>query len=403
VNLPLQKVCDIHDLFHPEIDNILRDDLRSIPFGSRRAWEFAMIFRALSIKGKLHPAAQGLAMGAGTEKLIYAIVPRVAKTMVTDLYLPNSGWVGVRTDNPRDLILQKAPWPIDANKVDAMAMDMRKLDFPDESFDFCWSTGSFEHIGRDTDFLQHFKEVERVLKPGGVYAFTTAITFGGVTEPIPHNYYFDPNHLIDLIHASPLHAEPEFDCFVRDHIFNRPHPERLQDYGCDAARKFSKPIVSFRRGIILAANVMVLTKDSGRTKVRPQVRGLEESRKRLTVQADGHLSALWSDFQYLQPEVEKGSLTIQPQVFGDGTAVIDVIIPHGGPETLKWTVKPRPISGSITWEPLQSGKLTALDSSFRFETKRDRLYSVKLSIPLSAKMSGAAKDLSRVVVKAKVI
>ena len=118
-------------------------------------------------------------MGAGTEKLIYAIVPRVAKTMVTDLYLPNSGWVGVRTDNPRDLILQKAPWPIDANKVDAMAMDMRKLDFPDDSFDFCWSTGSFEHIGRDADFLQHFKEVERVLKPGGVYAFTTAITFGG--------------------------------------------------------------------------------------------------------------------------------------------------------------------------------------------------------------------------------
>lgn len=401
MNLPLQKVCDIYDLFEPEIDSILRDELRSIPFGSRRAWEFAMIFRALASKGKLNPAAQGLAMGAGTEKLIYAIVPRVAKTMVTDLYLPNSGWVGVRTDNPRDLILQKAPWPIDAQKVDAMAMDMRKLDFPDESFDFCWSTGSFEHIGRDEDFLRHFSEVERVLKPGGVYAFTTAITFGGVTEPIPHNYYFDPNHLIDLIHASPLHAEPVFDCFVRDHIFNRPHPERLQDYGFDPGRKFSKPIVSFRRGVLLAANVMVLTKDAGRAKVRPQVRGLEESRKRLTSQADGYLRDLWSEFQYLQTTAEKGGLSIQPQVFGNGAALIDVIIPRGGPDKLKWTVKHRPISGSVTWKTLQTGKLTANDSTFRFETKRDHLYSIKLSNPLSAKLSNAAADLSRIVVKAK--
>ncbi|CAN7629104.1 methyltransferase domain-containing protein [Pararhizobium sp. LjRoot238] len=352
-----------------------------------------MIFRALSKKGKLHPAAQGLAMGAGTEKLIYAIVPRVAKTMVTDLYLPNSGWVGVRTDNPLDLILQKAPWPIDAQKVDAMAMDMRKLDFPDESFDFCWSTGAFEHIGRDEDFLRHFREVERVLKPGGVYAFTTAITFGGVTEDIPHNYYFDPNHLIDLIHGSPLHAEPVFDCFVRDHIFNRPHPERLQDYGFEPGTKFSKPIVSFRRGVLLAANVMVLTKEAGRAKVRPEVRGLEQARQRLTNQADAYLRQLWSDFQYLQTTAEKGGLSIQPQVFGNGEALVDVIVPHGGPANLKWTVKQRPISGSVTWEPLTAGTVTVAEGSFRFPTRRDRLYSIKLS--------SATGDLDRIVVKAK--
>jgi len=392
--MPLQKVCDIYDLFDPEVDTILRDNLRAMPFGSRRAWEFAMIFRALSRKGKLHPAAQGLAMGAGTEKLIYAIVPRVAKTIVTDLYLPNSGWVGVRTDNPRDLILQKAPWPIDAQKIDAMAMDMRKLDFPDESFDFCWSTGSFEHIGRDEDFLRHFSEVERVLKPGGVYAFTTAITFGGVTEAIPHNYYFDPNHLVDLIHASPLHAEPVFDCWVRDHIFNLPHPERLQDYGFEPGKKFSKPIISFRRGVLLAANVMVLSKETHRAKVRPEVRGLEQSRKRLTSQADAYLRELWSDFQYLQTTAEKDGLSIQPQVFGNGEALVDVIVPQGGPDNLKWTVKQRPISESVTWEPLTAGTVTAAEGRFRFPTRRDRLYSIKLS-------SQATGDLGRIVVKAK--
>ena len=41
--LGLQKVCDIHDFFHPEIDRILREELKVVRFGSRRAWEFAMI------------------------------------------------------------------------------------------------------------------------------------------------------------------------------------------------------------------------------------------------------------------------------------------------------------------------------------------------------------------------
>ncbi|MFB2551569.1 class I SAM-dependent methyltransferase [Ensifer soli] len=353
-----------------------------------------MIYRALSQKGMLRPDAHALAMGAGTEKLIYAIVPRVAKTMVTDLYLPDSGWVGVRTENPRDLVLKKAPWPIEDAKVDAMAMDMRDLKFPDESYDFCWSTGSFEHIGTDEDFLRHFREVERVLKPGGVYAFTTAVTFGGVTEPIPHNYYFDPNHLVDLIHASPLHGEPVFDCTVVDHLFNRPHPERFQDYGFASGNKISKTVVSFRRGIILTANVMVLTKDRGREKVRPRVVGLEKTRQRLRAHADSYVNELWSSYQYLDMGIEKKDLTAQPQVFGNGAALVDVILPPGSPTSLTWTVKQRPISSVYTWESAASGKITPTASTFTFPTRRDYLYSIKLT-------AAGSGDLKRIVVKAK--
>ncbi|WP_275782507.1 class I SAM-dependent methyltransferase [Pararhizobium gei] len=392
--LSLQKICDIYDFFDPEIDAILRDDLKSTPFGSRRAWEFAMIFRALRQKGKIRPDAHGLAMGAGTERLIYTIVPRVAKTIVTDLYLPDSGWVGVRTDNPTDLVVQKAPWPIDRTKFDAMAMDMRALEFPDDSFDFCWSTGSFEHIGTDEDFLRHFREVERVLKPGGVYAFTTAVTFGGVTEPIPHNYYFDPNHLVDLIHQSPLHAEPFFDCFMREHTFNHPHPERLQDYGLSAVTRMSKPIISFRRGVVLTANIMVLTKTPGRVKIRPHVVGLQATSERLNAKAEAFVKDLWSSFQYIETSIDKKEIKAQPQVFGDGEVVVDIILPPGSPRSLKWSVKRRAISSNYSWANEAQGKVTPDAGTFRFSARRDSVYSIKLS-------DWQSGDLSRIVMKAK--
>jgi hypothetical protein len=97
----LQKVCDICDFFDPEVDQIIRGDLRAVPFGSRRAWEFAMIFRALRAKGKLNGAAAGIGMGAGTERLIYVLARHAKKLLVTDLYLPDQGWKGVRTTDPK--------------------------------------------------------------------------------------------------------------------------------------------------------------------------------------------------------------------------------------------------------------------------------------------------------------
>ena len=347
--LGLQKVCDIHDFFHPEIDHILRKELKSVPFGSRRAWEFAMIFRALQKKGKLHAEAGGLAMGAGTERLIYSIARHARRTVVTDLYTPDSSWVGVRTTNPRQLVMSKAPWPIDAARIDALAMDMRDLKFPENSFDFCWSTGAFEHIGDDEDFRRHFSEVHRVLRPGGVYAFTTAVVFGPQSLRIPHNHYFHPQHLIDLLHESPLHAEPEFDCRVTDHLFNRPHIERFQDYGFPAGQQVSKPVISFRRGALLTANVMVLTKDPARPKKRPVVVGFDATCKQVRRHADSLTGHMWKDFQVLRPELSRDELVVQPQYFGSSKIAIDVMFGRGASHQVQLVIKSRPIDEFRGW------------------------------------------------------
>jgi SAM-dependent methyltransferase len=393
--LGLQKVCDIHDFFHPEIDAILREGLESVPFGSRRAWEFAMIFRALQQKGKLHDKADGLAMGAGTERLIYSIARIARKTTVTDLYLPNSGWVGVRTTDPKALVMSKAPWAVDAARIDAMAMDMRELKFADESFDFCWSTGAIEHIGEDADFSRHLAEVHRVLRPGGVYAFTTAVVFGPQTLRIPHNYYFNPEHLIDLLHASPLHAEPKFDCRVTDHLFNRPHIERFQDYGFPAGSQISKPVVSFRRGALLTANVMVLTKDAARPKKRPVVVGFDAACRQLRRHADNFVTHLWKEPQQLRAEAERDNLVVQPQYFGAGKIEIDVLLGANAPHELHLAVKSRAVEDHSGWKVDRRATLTR-DTDYRLalDTVDGRVYSLSIDgVP--------PEQADRVVIRAK--
>ena len=41
---------------------------------------------------------------------------------------------------------------------------MRALEFEDASFDFCYSSCAMEHIGKYDDFLEHLREVRRVLE-----------------------------------------------------------------------------------------------------------------------------------------------------------------------------------------------------------------------------------------------
>ncbi len=375
----LQKVCDVCDFFDPEIDQIIRGDLRSVPFGSRRAWEFAMIFRALRAKGKLNGAATGIGMGAGTERLIYVLARHAKKLLVTDLYLPDQGWKGVRTTDPKGLVMSRAPWPVNANKIDAAAMDMRALTCADESFDFAWSTGAFEHIGADADFSKHFEEVHRVLKPGGVYAFTTAVVFGDKTLAIPHNHYFHPQHLLDLIDASPFSAEPEFDLTLQSHLFNQPHFERFQDYGVGAASQFSKPIVSFRRGALLAANVMVLTKDAAAKQARTRLVGYDESCRRLAQQRDQLVRRLWDGFTTLTVEGGDKHLHTQPQYFGDATVTLELVMPASWRGRALWVIDSRAVDEFREWRVDKEAIVNrALRHTLRLPTQAGRIYRLTL-------------------------
>jgi len=64
---------------------------------------------------------------------------------------------------PRFLEIGKEQCP----DVNFQLMDMRKLEFPDASFDGIWANLSFHHISK-TENLSTLKEFKRVLKNGGL-------------------------------------------------------------------------------------------------------------------------------------------------------------------------------------------------------------------------------------------
>ena len=361
-----QKLSDIYDVFDPAVDSIIRDELRARPFANRRQWEFSIIYLALERAGFLKPNTRGLAMGAGTERLIYAIAPKVDKAVITDLYGMSGGWQGLDTPDPQELILAKAPWEIDPNRLEALPMDMRDLKFPDDSFDFCWSTGAIEHIGSDDDFIKHFNEVWRVLKPGGMYALTTACILGADTARIPNNYYFAPQHLLDLAHESRLQTLPVFDCHLREHSLNDAKIENLGEFGFPAGNHTS-PLIALRRGCLVVGNSLILTKSS-ETKVRPVIEGLSETTDMAKRTAERLNKRTWKQWQPLTLIPQPGFLRSSFLWFGEKTVDVQLI-----GDFKRARVYARPLIDS---EPKLLFETET--PAFQFDASSDRIYVVHL-------------------------
>lgn len=226
---PMSKLCDAADWFRPEVLDIIDRELREVPRFHRKQWESAMIVHTLQRLGKLRPDATGLSMGGGKELVLYAIAQHVRQLVVTDLYDRQTTWDCAKTDDPDAFIRTNKPFPVDDARLKVLRMDMRELEFPDRSFDFCYSTCAVEHIGARTDFLRHFNEVARVLADDGVYVFTTEVSTGDVTIRDEHNYVFSLQELYEMFTECALVPEPVFDAGITPHTINYPVPTNLRN------------------------------------------------------------------------------------------------------------------------------------------------------------------------------
>jgi SAM-dependent methyltransferase len=206
---------------------VIREDLAEPPRFHRKQWEFAAILLALRERGLLDAGRAALSMGAGRERLLYAVARRVGHVEATDLYDVDSGWDGARTADPQGWVLAGAPFPVPAGRLTARRMDMRQLEFPDRSFDFCYSSCAIEHIGERGDFLRHLREVARVLRDGGVYAFTTEFHHGPEVIEHPANFVFPAGYLEELLLDGGLAPEATGDARVAPHKVNFPWPGNL--------------------------------------------------------------------------------------------------------------------------------------------------------------------------------
>ena len=226
------KICDGADWFNEGFASIISRELNEVPRFHRKQWEFAAIFEALSKSGAIQPDSIGISFGSGQELPIYALANHVSQIWATDIYTADTAWPTARTADPENVtqfVREGAPFPTNIDRVFAKSMDMCSIEFPDNHFDFAYSSSAVEHIGGWDNFERHLAEVRRVLKPGGIYVMTTDISFGPSTE-CPGNFKFNPERLEWWLQKSGMAYEPVVDCRVAHHYINTPMPADLACY-----------------------------------------------------------------------------------------------------------------------------------------------------------------------------
>jgi SAM-dependent methyltransferase len=255
----LNKICDAADWSIPELRRIIRDELAEVPRFHRKQWEFAVIYRELDQRGLLNGSSEGISFGSATEVMLYALARRVKHLWATDLYGTDAVWDIARTDDATQLVKRSAPFAYPEDRLSARAMDMRDVSFPDETFDFAYSSCAIEHIGKRDDFNRHLREVGRVLKPGGVYAFTTEFTYAEQTVEMPGNYYFSRHALAEMVRESGLYCDAQFDTTLAHHRANTPLPVELTSGVADGDGHFTEKLFGLMSAVQLNSATTAFT------------------------------------------------------------------------------------------------------------------------------------------------
>jgi SAM-dependent methyltransferase len=170
------KLCDLPDFD----DAVLRRRIREIvPNHEPRAevrrkfWEYATLTLFLEDEGAFHDRTQVLSVGAGHEEVLFWLANKVRRVVAIDTY-GEGDFVGDEADatmltNPRAF----APYPYREDRLKALKMDARALDFSDATFDVVFSLSSIEHFGDHRDVARAAREIGRVLRPGGLAFIVT--------------------------------------------------------------------------------------------------------------------------------------------------------------------------------------------------------------------------------------
>ncbi len=282
--MALNKICDAADWQRPELLRIITDEFAEVPRFHRKQWEFAVAFRELERHGLLTENSRGVSFGSATEVMLYAVARRAGHIWATDLYGEDATWDIARTKDATQLVRSKAPFGYPQERLEARSIDMRSLDFADESFDFAYSSCAIEHIGGRADFVKHLQEVRRVLKPGGLYAFTTELTYQDQAVEMPGNFYFSRHLLEDVVRESGLYSAPEFDATLARHRANTPLPVELMSGVGDGDGHFGEQLFGLMSTVQLSsANVpftsclVVLRKDATQRFAGWNFKGWDES------------------------------------------------------------------------------------------------------------------------------
>lgn len=228
--IAFNKACEIEDFSHPDLFGVIRDVCRhklpyfdpAYPAGAEynKDWEVSMSVRTLREFGVLNRDSTILGVAAGKEDTIFYLTNYVKQVFATDRYLnPTLEWKSLA---PIAMMIDPAsfaPFGFEPNRLVVQHMDARRLQFPDNTFDGIFSSGSIEHFGELEEIAASAYEMGRVLRPGGIASISTIIKLAG-----PEGYGW-PGFMVvmskaQLMHfiveASGLELVDEFDTEVSE-------------------------------------------------------------------------------------------------------------------------------------------------------------------------------------------
>lgn len=166
-SLTSSRLCDVNEMALPEFRAAaaaLHQDPADI---HRKYWEKAAVAHLAFHFGYCDGRSTALGLGVGRENLLYLFANQCGMVTGIDRYDASSAGM------TRDSVYVSALFTYDKTRLRVQSMDMRKLEFEEDSFDFVWSISAVEHVDSIDDIIQVFREIERVLKPKG-RAFITS-------------------------------------------------------------------------------------------------------------------------------------------------------------------------------------------------------------------------------------
>jgi SAM-dependent methyltransferase len=209
----LNRLCYVEDWENSEIKKALTElqKLSLEGFIHRKDWDWALGIIAMRRFGKLNEKSTAIGVGAGTEPVPFYLANMVKHVYATDLYGQNDGWKRAAPSDFPENPKKYAPFPYKADALTVMRMDGTNLEFPSESFDIAFSFSSIEHFdggGKNhSGALRSLREIERVLKPGGLAVITTEYIINDKKHPEFFNKRTIYSDLIDKLERLKL-VEP---------------------------------------------------------------------------------------------------------------------------------------------------------------------------------------------------
>ncbi len=176
----LNRLCYVEDLENSEVREVLSSLQQDF---SKRSWEWALAIVAMRRCGKLNNNSKAIGIASSKEPLIFYLANNVNHVYATDLYdsTKDRHTPSDFPENPK----KYAPFPYKEDALTVLRMDATNLEFPSESFDIAFSISSIEHFGgkNHSGALRCLKEIERVLKTGGIAVITTEYILNDKEHP----------------------------------------------------------------------------------------------------------------------------------------------------------------------------------------------------------------------------